>query len=153
MRLLSPVRLVVAVVATGVLVGLVVYILPPVLFALIALSHSPVRTQLQRVESPDHAAAAILIEETPGFSIEPAGYRVYVAPARSTAEPKKPVLEGTSFKDLKMTWLAPNLLQISYSLGCIGAFRNHSSVTLRGQPYAVEVRLKAPDDITPRRCD
>jgi len=155
MRWFSPIRIAIAVVAMGVLVVFVKYILPAFLFAVFALmvlSHRPVRKQLQRVESPDHVAAAILIEETPGFSIESAGYRVYVAPATSTAEPKKPILEGSNFKDLKIAWLAPNLLQISYSVGCIGAFRNHSSVTLAGQPYAVEVRLKAPDDTTPRRC-
>jgi hypothetical protein len=117
--------------------------------------------QLEQVESPDHMTKAILVETTPSLSIDSRGFDVYVSRIGVREHERKPIMEGGGFEDLKLTWLAPRVLQISYSRGCIGLFRNTWLAMEKngypylqdGHPYSVEVRLKAPSDLTPHTCD
>lgn len=130
-----------------------IYVLPSLVFAVLMLSHRSVLTEVRRVESPDHLLDSVVVQDQPGFSIEPDTYRVYVTPVGSKRL-RNPVLEEDGAKNLKVTWLAPKLLEISYTDGCIDTFHNHwSSTDLQNGNYDVEIRLKIPGDATPRRCD
>ena len=130
-----------------------VYVWPSIIFMVIALCYPSVVTEIQRAKSPDQSLDSVVTETQPGFSIESDFYRVYIAPA-SSHRLVDPVLEIESAKNLKTTWLTPNLLQISYTDGCIDGFHDHwSSMKTHNGLDKVEVRLKPPADPTPHWCD
>ena len=134
-------------------VAFVVFVLPSVLFMLLTLSSPSVVTETQRSESPDRLLDSVVMQTQPGFSIEPYFGRVYVAPA-SSHRLGDPILEIENAKNLKTVWLAPKLLEVSYTDGCIATFHSHwPSMKVQNGLQNVEVRLKPPDDLTPRRCD
>ena len=129
-----------------------IYVFPFVVFAFLVFIHPSKVIELQRVESPDRSLDSAVMQIQPGFSIESDTYRVYVALSGSKRL-GNPVLEGEGLQNLKTTWLAPRLLQISYSGGCIGVFHDHWPETKaqNGSNY-VEVRLK-PLGANSSSCD
>jgi hypothetical protein len=130
-----------------------VYVLPSVLLTVGMLSYRSVVTEIQRVESPDQLLDSVVMQTQPGFSIESDDYRVYITLAGSHRF-GDPVLELEGAKNLKVTWLAPKLLQLSYTDGCVDTFHNDwSSMKTQNGLDKVEVRLKPPDDATPHHCD
>ena len=106
-------------------------------------------SEIERVESPDHVQA-VVIERNPG-ALEPYAYDVYLAKLGSK-NLGNPVLVAFGKNDLKLRWVSPKLLEISYSDACIASFHNHwGSMELQNGFYDVEIRLKPPDDATPRQ--
>lgn len=88
------------------------------------------------------------METNPG-ALEPFDYKVYLAKFGSRSL-GNPVLDAFGKNDLKLKWISPNLLEISYLDACIGSFHNHwGSMELQNGNYDVEIRLKPPQDSVP----
>ena len=145
-----------------ILAAFALYVLPSLIFSTSILSGGVTTRQLEQLESQDHFVQAVLVQTIPSFSIEPYGFHLYIERANARGITGKPVMEGIELRDLNLTWLAPKVLQISYSSGCIGLFRNnwlavnpdgHPYFDRDGHPYSIEVRLKPPSDIAPHTCD
>ena len=146
-------RILIGLITASAVAFLLIYIVPSVIFLVLILSHGSKVTEFQRAKSPDQLLDSVVMEIQPGFSIESHGYRVYITTAGSN-HLENPVLEAENVKNLKVTWLAPKLLQISYTDGCIDTFRNHwSNGKVNNGLDNVEVRIRLPDNATPRRCD
>jgi len=159
-KLWSPRRIAAWLSIAAMLAAFVRYVLPSLIFAILMLAGGVETRQLERLESPDHFARAVVVQTSAG--LEPPGLHVYVERANAKKLVDKPVLEGIELLDLKLIWLAPKLLQISYSSGCIDLFQNNwlalnsdgrPHLDQDGHPYSVEVRLKPPSDLSPHTCD
>lgn len=147
------VRLSIALLAAAAAGFVLIYILPFVLFAILIFIHPSQVTELQRIESPDQLLDSVVTQIQPGFSIESDYYRVYIALA-SSHRLEDPVLEIENAKELKVMWLTPKLLQISYAAGCIDTFHSQwSSAKILSGLEKVEILLKPPEDAPPHRCD
>jgi hypothetical protein len=107
-------------------------------------------SEIERVESPDQEVEVVVTESNPG-ALEPFAYDVYLTKPRSKNLGNS-VLTAIGKNDLKFRWIAPRLLEISYSDACIVSFRNHweNTVPPYGGDYDVEIRLKPPQDAVPR---
>src|SRR6266404_1930858 len=75
-------------------------------------------TEVQRLESPDQEVQAVVMETNPG-ALEPFYYTVYLAKVGSRRL-GNPVLDAFGKNDLKLRWISPRLLEISYTDACIG---------------------------------
>jgi len=118
------------------------HVVRPLVFASIG-------TEVERLESPDHELQAVVMETNPG-ALEPFDYKVYLAKLGSK-NLGNPVLDAFGKNDLKLRWISPRLLEISYSDACIGSFHNHwESMELQNGNYDVEIRLNPPEDSRPR---
>jgi hypothetical protein len=129
--------------AVAVCVGLFcIYVLPMLLFVVMAFSARTTTTEIQRSGSPDRMLDAVMVRSQPGFSIEPDSYEIYLARSGSQTL-GKPVLIATDLEGLKMHWAAPGLLELSYSSACITSFRNHwANTTFRNGSDGIEIRLE-----------
>jgi len=128
--------------------------LPVIWFAYLhvgrALVFASISTEVERVESPDHEVEVVVVESNPG-ALEPFAYDVYLTKLGSKKLGNS-VLKTIGKNDLKIRWISPRLLEISYSDACIVSFRNHweNTVWPYGGDYDVEIRLRPPDDAAPR---
>ena len=107
-------------------------------------------TEVRRVQSPDQQVEVVVVKSNPG-ALEPFAYEVYLTKPGST-DLGNSILVAIGKNDLEFRWIAPRLLEISYSAACITSFRNHWENTIPpyGGDYDVEIRLKAPQDAAPR---
>jgi hypothetical protein len=127
------------------------YIVRPLVLVTGVFAYPAVTQEMGHLESPDREVAAVVMQSNPGAT-EPYYYTVYLIRLGSR-DLGKPVLDASG-SDPKLRWIAPRLLEISYSDMCIGAFQNHwNSMELQNGLYDVEIRLKPPNDATPRRCN
>ncbi len=101
-----------------ILAAFIRYVLPSLMFAILMLSSGVATEQLERIESQDPFAQAVLVRTSPG--LEPPGLHCRTERTEAKGFKGRPVMEGTEMQDLKLTWPAPKTLR-SHSSGCIGS--------------------------------
>lgn len=90
-----------------------------------AAACGPQRDEVARVNSPDDAAAALIIREDVGGAAGSRGYLVYIVPERSQSKAGEPVVEASHCDGIHVEWLSRNTLSVRYQSTCeIFAFRN-----------------------------
>ena len=110
-------------------------------FALLAVTPQ-VTKQLERLRSPDGRVDAIVIEKVPKWSLDADSYSVYLA-RHGSNQLGNAVVRGYGKFDFSVTWLASDLLQVSYSDTCISAFASQwSSMEVENGAFDVEIRLR-----------